>query len=103
MQLHHALSANGVLANDTDPITNDTLSVSAVDGLASNVGQALLGSYGTLTLTGDGSYSYSANGSHPLPPDGVGLDIFTYTADDGPGGSATTTLTISSPLKTKPI
>ena len=48
--LGHTLSvnaANGVLANDTDPIPNDTLSVSAVGGVASNVGHALAGTYGT--------------------------------------------------------
>ena len=37
-----ATAANGVLANDTDPIPNDKLTVSAVDGQASNVGHALL-------------------------------------------------------------
>jgi hypothetical protein len=61
-----ANAAHGVLANDTDPIPNDTLIVSAVDGLASNVGHALVGSYGTLTLNVDGSYSYVANKAcHP--------------------------------------
>jgi VCBS repeat-containing protein len=96
VQLDHALSvnaANGVLANDIDPIPNDTLSVSAVDGLASNVGHALVGNYGTLTLNANGSYSYLANhGSLPLL--GVGIDTFSYTAADGDGGTATSTLTV---------
>jgi Ca2+-binding RTX toxin-like protein len=47
-----------------------------------------------LTLNADGSYSYSANSSHTLPSSGVGEDIFTYTAKDGAGGVADTTLTL---------
>lgn len=70
VQLDHTLSvnaANGVLANNTDPIPNDTLIVSAVDGLASHVGHALVGSYGTLTLNANGSYSYLGTGrNRPL-------------------------------------
>jgi uncharacterized repeat protein (TIGR03803 family)/VCBS repeat-containing protein len=96
VQLDHTLSvnaANGVLANDIDPIPNDTLSVSAVDGLASNVGHALAGSYGTLTLNANGSYSYSANHGG-LPLLGVGIDTFSYTAAEGVGGTATSTLTV---------
>jgi VCBS repeat-containing protein len=88
-----ANAANGVLANDTDPIPNDTLIVSAVDGQASNVGHALVGSYGTLTLNVDGSYSYVANQS--VPSNIIEQDVFTYTATDGDGGSATSSLTIT--------
>ena len=73
---------HGVLANDIDPIPNDTLTVSAVNGQAANVGHAVAGTYGTLTLNADGSYSYSANGSHALPSSGVAEDIFTYTAEE---------------------
>jgi VCBS repeat-containing protein len=87
-------AAHGVLANDTDPIPNETLIVSAVDGQAANVGHAVAGAYGTLTLNADGSYSYAANSSHALPASGVGEDIFTYTAKDGAGGVADTTLTV---------
>jgi hypothetical protein len=61
----NASPANGVLANDTDPIPDDMLTVSAVDGQASNVGHALLGTYGTLTLDADGGYSYAADPSAP--------------------------------------
>ena len=88
-----ATAANGVLANDTDPIPNDTLSVSAVDGQASNVGNALTGSYGTLTLDADGSFSYVADQS--VPSNIIAQDIFTYTATEEAGGSATSTLTIT--------
>jgi probable HAF family extracellular repeat protein len=87
-----ANAAHGVLAIDTDPIPNDTLIVSAVDGQASNVGHALVGSYGTLTLNADGSYSCVANQS--IPSNIIAQDIFTYTASDGDGGSTTSSLTI---------
>ena len=45
-------SANGVLANDTDPDAHDQghLFVSAVDGSATGVGHTIAGSYGSLTL-----------------------------------------------------
>ncbi len=97
VQLHGTISANaghGVLANDTDPVPNDALIVSAVDGQAANVGHAVVGTYGTLTLNADGSYSYSANGSHALPSSGVGEDIFAYTDSTGQDGMASSTLTV---------
>jgi probable HAF family extracellular repeat protein/VCBS repeat-containing protein len=90
-----ANAQQGVLANDSDPIANDTLTVSAVDGQVSNVGREVAGAYGTLGLNSDGSFVFTAaNNSKALPADGVGLDTFTYTAQDGAGGSADTTLTI---------
>ena len=85
-------AANGVLANDTDPIPIDALSVSAVNGSVTNVGMPVQGLYGALTLAADGSYSYTA--THALPDDGVGFDTFSYTAATGAGGQATTDLTI---------
>jgi probable HAF family extracellular repeat protein/VCBS repeat-containing protein len=97
VQIHNMVTADaahGVLANDTDPVPNDTLSVSAVNGQAANVGHALAGSYGTLTLKADGSYSYLANhGGLPGPVD-IGIDTFSYSATDGAGGTATSTLTV---------
>jgi len=56
------------------------------------VGHAVAGTYGTLTLNADGSYSYVANQS--VPSNIIAQDIFTYTATDGDGGSATSSLTI---------
>ena len=87
----------GVLANDTPGTTGDTLTVSAVDGLSQNVGTAVAGAYGTLTLDADGSYTYSASGHSALPLSGVSEDFFGYTAlEGGPdgGGSASSTLTV---------
>jgi VCBS repeat-containing protein len=93
-------SAHGVLANDTEPVPGFTLSVSAVNGLSADVGQAVAGEFGTLTLNGDGSYSY-VDTAKPgdLPRHGVGEDVFTYTASDGHGGTSDSTLTI---LVTRP-
>ena len=82
-------AAHGVLAND---LANDVLSVSAVNGNVKNVGIAVQGLYGALTLPADGSYSYTATGA--LPGDGVGFDTFSYTAKTGAGVQATTDLTI---------
>jgi VCBS repeat-containing protein len=96
VDIGHTLSTNaasGVLANDSDP--NDTLTVSAVDGATTNVGHALKGNYGTLTLNADGSYAYvAAHHERALPHDGVGVDSFNYTVTDQAGITATTTLTI---------
>jgi len=85
-------AAHGVLANDTDPIPTDALSVSAVNGNVANVGTPVQGLYGALTLAADGSYAYTATAA--LPGDGVGFDTFSYTAETGAGGQATTDLTI---------
>jgi VCBS repeat-containing protein len=88
-------AAHGVLSNDTDP-DGDALHVSAVNGGANNVGQAVTGTYGLLTLRADGSYSYVANGG-ALPAQG-GQDTFTYTASDGALTSrATLTVTVTNP------
>ena len=95
-----ATAASGVLSIDSD-LDGDKLTVTGVSDAASgagSVGNPLAGVYGHLTLNADGSYSYVANnlsaidsapaGSHPQ-------DIFTYTVNDGNGGTATAELTIT--------
>jgi VCBS repeat-containing protein len=88
-------SVNGVLANDSDP-DNDSLNVSSIRtgtesglGIIGTVGQALAGSYGTLTLNADGSYTYLADQStaDALAEGEIATDTFTYTIDDGHGGT----------------
>ena len=70
-------SADGVLANDSDP-DGDDLTASIVSGTTN----------GTLTLNPDGSFSYG-------PEEGfTGTDSFTYEAVDGRGGTAQATATI---------
>ena len=89
------LASKGVLANDSD-VDGGTLAVSAVNGLATNVGKAIVGTYGTLTLKADGSYTYVATDKANKVADNiVAQDIFTYTVKDGQGGTTTTTLTIT--------
>ncbi len=87
--------AGGVLANDSNSNPGDILSVSAVDGSAGNVGQAVNGIFGTLTLNSGGSYTYA--NTHPLLValvGGVIEDTFNYTVSDGHGGTANSTLTV---------
>ncbi len=81
----------GVFGNDSD-LDADSFTITAVNASAGNVGAAIAGTYGHLTLNANGSYSYvadttaaidsAANGSHPV-------DTFTYTASDGLGGVST--------------
>ncbi|HEY1980882.1 MAG TPA: Ig-like domain-containing protein, partial [Xanthobacteraceae bacterium] len=93
-------ATNGVLSNDSDPY-GTALTVTGVTNAAhtaGTIGQALSGSYGSLTLNSNGSYSYVANqtsqinaaatGSHPT-------DTFTYTETDALGYISTSTLSIA--------
>ncbi|MDC3111611.1 Ig-like domain-containing protein, partial [Pelagibacteraceae bacterium] len=84
-----------VLANDTDADGSSSLTVSAISG--GTVGQALTGTYGTLTLNANGSYTYVANqsGADGLATDATATDTFTYTVSDGAGTTDTATLTIT--------
>ncbi|MBT5203546.1 MAG: cadherin-like domain-containing protein [Gammaproteobacteria bacterium] len=84
-------AASGVLVNDEDPDTLDTLVVSAIrtgilsgSGVSAMPGDALQGTYGTLTLYADGSYDYQANlaAADALAAGEVATDVFTYTVSD---------------------
>jgi VCBS repeat-containing protein len=89
-------ASNGVLANDSDP-NDDPLTVSAVNGTAQNVGnQFTLPSGALLTLNADGSYTYDPNSAF----DGLAAgedqsDSFSYSVQDGQGGVAQATVTIT--------
>ena len=89
-----------MLINDIDPDAGDSKTVSAVGGLASKVGQAVAGAYGTLTLNADGSYSYvvnNANGSVQglRTASDTLTDSFTYTVKDLAGVASSTTLKVT--------
>jgi VCBS repeat-containing protein len=95
------LNATGnVLANDTDTrdIVADTLTVvgvrTGVEGTAavgtSNVGAALQGAHGTITINANGSYTYVVdNADTQVDALAAGqsiTDTFTYSVSDGRGG-----------------
>nr|WP_241264572.1 Ig-like domain-containing protein [Marinobacter daepoensis] len=89
-------AASGVLANDADP-DGDALTVSAVDGNASQVGTAVAGDNGgKFTLNADGSYTFNPNGAfdHLAVGESAQTSI-QYTVDDGEGGTDTATLTVT--------
>ena len=88
-------AGSGVLSNDTDADSNASLTVSGING--GTVGQALTGTYGTLTLASDGSYVYTANtsGADGLAHGATATDTFTYTVSDGAGTTDTANLVIT--------
>ncbi|MEW5962140.1 MAG: VCBS domain-containing protein [Pseudomonadota bacterium] len=90
-----------VLSNDFDievVLGRQSLSVSAVNGSAANVGVAVAGTYGTLTIQSDGTWVYELDDAdddtQALTEGQEVTDIFTYTVSDGAGGSDTATVTI---------
>jgi VCBS repeat-containing protein len=87
-----------VLANDTDADL-DVLVVTGVAGAASNLGIAVAGQYGSLTLNRDGRYVYALSNAdlqvQALTTNDTLTDTFSYTISDGRGGFVTETLTIT--------
>jgi VCBS repeat-containing protein len=94
----HVTATGNVLANDTD-VDLDVLVVTDVAGAASNLGVAIAGQYGSLTLAPDGSYVYALSNAdariQALTAGDTLTDTFSYTVSDGRGGSVTETLTIT--------
>jgi VCBS repeat-containing protein len=90
--------AGSALANDTDTDL-DTLTVAQVNGAPGNVGAAVTGLYGSLTLNANGSYGYALDNAlaavQALRPGDTLLDTFTYQASDGNGGTSASTLTVT--------
>src|SRR5205807_1693694 len=107
------VAAAGVLSNDSD-LEGNPLSALLVNGPAH--GSLALNANGALTYTpaanfsgtdsftykandgqtvnGDGSYGYVAS-KLPLPSQAVAQDHFSYTANDGHGGTSTAALTVT--------
>ncbi len=83
-----------VLVGDTDP-DGDTLTVTAISG--GTVGDAVTGTFGTLTIHSNGRYTYEADqaAADALDPGDTGTDTFTYTVGDGNDGFDTATLTFT--------
>ncbi|NCB60825.1 MAG: tandem-95 repeat protein, partial [Gammaproteobacteria bacterium] len=93
----------GVLSNDTDAdgdsltVTDIRTGTEAGTGTAGSLGSGLTGTYGTLILQSDGSYSYVADqaAADALAQGQSATDIFTYTIEDGNGGSDKAQLVIT--------
>ena len=93
-------AAGNVLTNDTDvDILGETKTVSAVNGQLANVGVAVTGTYGSVTIAADGSYTYTLDNNDPqtqaLAQGETATDQFTYTVVDANGATSSTTLTIT--------
>ncbi len=93
--------SGSVLLNDSEAVatsgperTLPPLRVTAVEGAAAAVGQALQGRYGTLTLQADGRYTYALANSDALIGGETGREHFTYTITNADGLSASATLEI---------
>ena len=81
---------------DSDP-DGDTLTVTAVNGVAANVDTEItLPSGALLTLNSDGTFDYDPNGQfESLAAGETATDTFTYTVSDDNGGTDTATVTIT--------
>lgn len=93
------LTVAGVLANDTDVDNGDTLTVSAIDGIAENVGQSVeLESGALVTLNSDGSMTFDPNGQFGdlAEPAIISFD-YSVTDSQGLTSDASVTVTIVAP------
>jgi Ca2+-binding RTX toxin-like protein len=85
-----------VLANDDSYIPGDVVTVTAVDGVAANLGTAVAGSNGGLfIINADGSASFDQNGAFGyLQPNEVATTTVTYTIEGSSGDTSTATVEI---------
>jgi choice-of-anchor C domain-containing protein len=94
-----------VLTNDTDIDTGDNKTVSGVlagvqASATSNVGSAVVGSFGSINIAADGSYTYTVNNANAAvqalrtSSDTI-TDVFTYTMQDAGGSTSTTQITVT--------
>ncbi|MDA5556024.1 Ig-like domain-containing protein [Shimia sp. MMG029] len=76
---------------DSDIDAGDLFTITEVNGQSADVGmQITLGSGALLTVNADGSASYDPNGVfNSLSAGQTGIETFTYTIDDGNGGTDT--------------
>ncbi len=98
--IHH-----NVLDNDTDIDSSDSMSVTGVapgtpaGDVSGQVGLAVAGVYGALTLDADGVWTYTRDDNDPdtqqLSEGEAATDVFTYTMADAHGATSTTTLSIA--------
>ena len=93
-------ASGNVTANDTDPDSGDTKTVSAVNGQAGNVGTVIDGIYGSVKINADGSYTYTLDNTkaatQALAQGQAGTpEVFNYTVKDTAGATSTSTLTVN--------
>jgi VCBS repeat-containing protein len=91
----NVLADNGKGA-DSD-IDGTTLTVTAVNGVAANIGgEIALVSGALLTVAADGTFAYDPDGRFEgLLAGETATDSFTYTVDDGSGGTDTATVVLT--------
>ena len=93
-EAHAGASGENVLTNDVfgaDAPAGKT--VSSVNG--GNPGEAVNGTYGTLTLNADGTYTYQLTPGVDVPKGESVTEEFTYTIKDADGDTSEATLTIT--------
>ncbi len=94
-----------VLTNDTDVDAGDTKTVTGVlagvqASAAANVGSAVTGSFGSITIAADGAYTYTVDNSNSAvqalrTTSNTLQDVFTYTMRDTSGLTSTTQITVT--------
>src|SRR5439155_614574 len=88
-----------VLTNDTDVDHDHVLTVAAVNGVAGNVGTAVTGTYGAVTIASDGSWSYALDNAdtdtQALKAGEIVTDTFQYSFPTRRASDLSTTLTIT--------
>ena len=94
--LENALVSGNVLANDSDP-DHDPLVVSAVNGVAGQVGMAVAGSAGgTFTVSSDGNVVFDPGADFDFLAVGqTRVTTVTYTVSDDGGGSDVAVVTVT--------
>ncbi len=95
----------GADGSATDPVSGVAAGTGTPD--AGNLGTAVTGSYGSLTLNADGTYDYFVdNTSTTVKELATGqsiTDVYTYEAKDGDGSTTTQTLTMTIEGVTDPL
>jgi VCBS repeat-containing protein len=94
-----------VLSNDIDPDSGDTKTVSGVaagvvGSASTNVGSAVAGAFGSITIASNGTYTYAVNNANTTvqvlrTSSDTLTDVFTYTMRDTAGLTSTTQITIT--------
>ncbi|MBN2477255.1 MAG: cadherin-like domain-containing protein [Pirellulales bacterium] len=82
------IGAPGLLDNDDDPDATDVLTVTLLDASATQGMVTWWDTHGRFTYDPNGQFDYLAENE-------TATDRFSYTVDDGHGGSATATVTIT--------